>query len=785
MKKTSFLQILEELCIGLSIAIAIGADLNSPHLIFADLIPSLLSVLAASLFLIPVGLIVVWLSEFLLIRVSQFLGGDYNRSQARGLLRIYYIALILLIMPVFSYAVPGIPIFLLSTIYIWRKRLSHDSLTEGLKRRFAQLQNFVVNFGVVSFSWTLAGILGLFYIVISVGLFAEIPQPEGDEPHYLTTAYSLVVDGDFELFHNYERREYELWHTGWIQSHTKAGKEGIHQQYPMHNTGLAMLLSPAMSLALVFKTTWAVHFFTRLTMILLMVIFLALLFQVLFRLLNSAIISAGLVLLAGLTVPLLFFSYHIFTEVPVAILSLFVFAQIIREDSPKVVSRILVGLALAFMPFLSVKYIFVAASLSFIWLFREFTWGFSTKKLSYIIIPGLIVIGLYFWQTWSFFGTISPSAYYLGGSTSMFGQTYLFKVSHASSLIDQLAITGETALSFFVGQREALLFYSPWYLLSIAGLVIMWRRPELRRMAISFLVILLPFLVLYGATGFGGGHAPPARAITAIIWVFIIPIGLFFKHRQQKSGEISFGLFSFSLLIALVLILNPGFLYHDFPIPSGHIATSVSSPASPVYTWIPSVNNKHFENWLVTALWSIVYIAIPLLLLRKTGANANTGRFNWCGCSTMIFIIAVIGWALLGGMPSLERESVVDNERNISLAFEGDNQYVDPQGFWIKSNSTSVAYLVSREELTEAIVRFRTLAPNKAVIEHKSYVHVVDLVDRNLQKLSLPLGNPIHRGGLWIYRLTITSESGKPAGADAQVNDVRPLGLEVLVLDLN
>lgn len=78
----------------------------------------------------------------------------------------------------------------------------------------------------------------------------HLPGPagaQGDEPHYLLIAQSLLSDGDVDLADEYDQREYRSFFGGMLAAHTSpASPRGV--LYEVHTPGLPALLLPAYAL---------------------------------------------------------------------------------------------------------------------------------------------------------------------------------------------------------------------------------------------------------------------------------------------------------------------------------------------------------------------------------------------------------------------------------------------------------------------------------------------------------------------------------------------------------
>jgi hypothetical protein len=137
--------------------------------------------------------------------------------------------------------------------------------------------------------------------------------PEGDEPHYLMVADSLLRDGDLALERDYAEGRYAAFHDAPLAPHYRVrGKGG--EIYSLHAVGLSILILPA----------WAIAGYAGVT------VFMALLATLLARevrewvsdLTGNLRLAEAAGWLAALSPPLIHYAGLVFTEVPAAALSL-------------------------------------------------------------------------------------------------------------------------------------------------------------------------------------------------------------------------------------------------------------------------------------------------------------------------------------------------------------------------------------------------------------------------------------------------------------------------------
>ena len=780
MKKA--LIILEEIFLSFVIAASLGTWLYADSFVCGNDITYSLQSLGPAMILLAPSYLFVLLLQFLLKKTFQWADLPAERDATLARLRPLYICSVAFFNPSFSYFFIGLQLFILSLLFISFRLFTTLRSTEKGKEAWEQLENQVVSRpGRTALMVSISAFV--IYLLIISGLFSALPQPEGDEPHYITTAYSILHDGDLQLANNYQQQHFRLWHTTWIQAHTKAGKNGMSEQYSMHNIGLSLYLVPFLQTGLWLGSPAGIHFMIRLGMIILASLYIWVLFKLLLKLTGKGIISLGITLLVAFTSPVLFFSYHCFTEIAAALLLTTSFYILWRNESPAPKMRVLLGLMLGSLPWLGVKYFLLAATFVALWLVKEIEWKLDLKKALLVALPGMILGAFFFWQTYDLFGTISPSAYYLGAEASVTDQNIVFKTAGAD-LSESMAIVSQTILSYFLDQREGLLFYSPWYLLGIAGLLYMLfsGKVELRKLAFWLLILAIPFVILYGLTGFGGGHSPPSRSLMPVLFLFITPAAIMLKNGLGLLREVFSFLVLVSLALALILILNPASLYHDFHVAESGILSWFSSPLADFAKVFPSINNKHFENWNVTWIWSIFWIVLAIGFSISAGRQPK--RFSIAaGSSTLFLVLLLFILSFSIKLPPTIKERFVSARVPASISFPVENSFIDQEGFWVKTGRKQSCFLVSKEDFNILDLHLRSVVPNDVILSNGLDSRELKFVKSLRTRIEARAMGGFRVGDFFVKHFTVTSVSGNPAGLKMNNGDSRPLGVEVRLLN--
>jgi hypothetical protein len=174
--------------------------------------------------------------------------------------------------------------------------------------------------------------------------------PEGDEPHYLMVAASILEDGDLALQDDYAAGRYRAFHPGDLEPHYRVrGRDGAI--YSLHALGLSLLILPAYAaggyaaasffMALLgVATAWQVRALVRET-------------------LGDEGLADAVGWIAGVAPPLLHFAGLVFTEVPAA-LGLTI-ALRLALGPPSLARAWCGGLMLASLPWLNVRYAILSA----------------------------------------------------------------------------------------------------------------------------------------------------------------------------------------------------------------------------------------------------------------------------------------------------------------------------------------------------------------------------------------------------------------------------------------
>jgi len=175
----------------------------------------------------------------------------------------------------------------------------------------------------------------VFYL--GLGLFLPGPAgPQGDEPHYLVMAQSLMNDGDLDLQNQFRERQYAAFFAGPLDPHTSPASPA-GRLYSIHTPGLAALLLPGFA---AFGYPGARALMSALA---------ALTGVLAYRLVKESLGSTTLALAAWaaltFTPPLAFYAVAIYPEVPAALATALFLLASRRQPSRSWIAAVAVAAA--------------------------------------------------------------------------------------------------------------------------------------------------------------------------------------------------------------------------------------------------------------------------------------------------------------------------------------------------------------------------------------------------------------------------------------------------------
>jgi len=419
--------------------------------------------------------------------------------------------------------------------------------------------------------------------VLLVIFFSQPPgmsMTNGDEPHYLLQAHSLLYDHDLEVENNYANRDYLAFFNGGILDvgaylYTYNGRT-IRHHFAL---GMPLLLTPAYAIG--------GRIGVQLLLALLTAAGMSWLFLVIQQFIPSpvAFITA---LLCALTYPIVIYSHQIYPEtVIMALVALVLMLTLAASAQHRRRDALAVGLTVGVMPHFQNKFILLA----------------------------LLLYSWYLWQTrdnlrtsvrWSLPPILLLAVAHLAWAYVVYGElgwSALISPGYAR-LIDTRIDDGVLGLWF--DQEVGLFFFAPLYLLALPGAWILARCPNRRSTVLWLAIIYAGFHLLGGAYyDWPAGLSPAPRYLVPVIPILVIFVG----------GALTWLLRSRQFLQPLMLILiTVYFTYLILFVQRAYMF--------PFYLGSNSILREHFRSnqaivWLVNQLPSFL-TAIDTAYLKLT-----------------------------------------------------------------------------------------------------------------------------------------------------------------------
>ena len=341
-----------------------------------------------------------------------------------------------------------------------------------------------------------------FAFFLFVGRFLPGPAgPQGDEPHYLLIAESLIKDGDVDLKNQFDERAFSKFTSADLEPHT-APRSPKDKLYAIHTPGLAALIAPGYA-AFGFAGARAI-------VSLAMAGAVALLFLVSRSRFGEA--AANFVfLLATFASPLPIYANSVF---PDSVAPLAVAAGLACMMSMRPVLIALASAALAGLPWIHPRFLPLAALLALAISLRG---GFSLSRAAMAFGPLVVSLGLLLAHFQSLFGSASLSAAYGPGFAS---DVSLSRIPWGASAL-------------LLDRQFGLLLFSPVLLLGICGVAGLWRRDR----GIATLLVAVAGVSLATGGAFSmwwGGASAPARFLIGAMPALLLLCGAAWQESKDR-----------------------------------------------------------------------------------------------------------------------------------------------------------------------------------------------------------------------------------------------------------
>jgi len=448
----------------------------------------------------------------------------------------------------------------------------------------------------------------LFILALVVFNFGSIMMKKGgisysgDEPHFLLISHSLLKDGDFKVAANYEKKDYLAY---WPEDvllpdfHIAPQSDG----HSFHSPGLSILLLPFYAFGLLFSKG-AIFYSVRFGMSIFGSLLGIQLFLFVFQEWKNEKIAFITWLIFSFSVPIFFFSIHLYPEIILALFSLTIFRLLQFSDSWTKSKLFFIGFLLgSFLWFHAVKYIFI--------LFPFFLFALWTllkrqkvgSNIMYFLAGAILLLFLHTLFTYFAYGSLSPLSVSIKGTTT--STEFLTMVKKIFSE-GPWKVRLETLLGYFFDQRDGLLLYAPVYFFGFLGMIELGKRNRQKLLTLLFLTV--PYLLAYAYFTQRGAYAPQARTQVAIFWVMGIFLAYFLVYNAKKIFTYMFSAALFiSYFIIFVLLKNPWALYQQTTFGETQRAGELFFYGSNLHFYLPQFlpSFLKIENrgWIPNYIW--------------------------------------------------------------------------------------------------------------------------------------------------------------------------------------
>ncbi|HEY2942561.1 MAG TPA: hypothetical protein VGN09_09020 [Vicinamibacteria bacterium] len=375
--------------------------------------------------------------------------------------------------------------------------------------------------------WLLLPAAFAVYAAVATRVQSQV-GPEGDEPHYLMVADSLLRDHDVSLERDYAEGRYRVFHPGDLAPHYRVrGRHG--QIFSLHAVGLSVLILPAYALG----GYPAASFF--------MALLAALLARevretaLAWRFGEAAAEAAGWAV--ALSPPLIHYAGLIFTEVPAALAVAMALRRGRDLSAARTADVVLLGAALAVLPWLNVRYAVLAGLL----LLFALT-GRPSRRVVAVVLAfvAAAAVGLAVYHE-ALYGFWDPRRVY-GRRPEL-----------------SLATVPEGVPGLLLDQEFGLLVYAPVFALAFPGCALLFGRS--RRGALAAGALIVATLLLAGSWPmWRGGWNPPARFLVPVLPALALGLAASFQRGITSASALLLG---WSVWLGLAGGFEPRLVHRD------------------------------------------------------------------------------------------------------------------------------------------------------------------------------------------------------------------------------
>jgi hypothetical protein len=674
---------------------------------------------------------------------------------------------------------------------LWERQIKQPSQNPVLAKKWESIQQRIFRPKRMSRFVLILSIC--LYILYASGVIFPAHPITGDEPHYLLITKSLISDGDINLFNNYRDKDYLQFYPGELESHARPGKKGPGYEYSKHTPGLPLLLVPSYFIGeklggIVSQLTHDPAHQQQILIFALNVsmgLIAALLCWIFFLFARDFAKNQNVALLSWfiftMTSPLVFYSHLIYPEIPASLIMIVILYRILMSKYLSSFTFLWVGLGIALLPWLGIKYIILCVGLFGIVVFNF--WRSDRKRVKNILLlitPLLLSAGFYLFYLWSLYGNIWPSSVYKGYLSS--GPSLSLAIFHFkfSEFI-------RCSLSYLFDQSVGIFPYSPIYMIFFPGVILSFVRKK--RQALPLLGMFLLYWGFCSLAYYWGGYCPPGRPLLPVLFIMALFVaGALAWGKNKYSVSIYRALLFLSLGITFLCAKDPKLLYQEFLsvfVVQGetysNLMNSFSNSVVNLRILVASLVNKDHLMWTPLIFWLMGFILICLLFLRKEKRNIYANGDLRKPVIAVFFISALLIAYTFFDI-HLNKAYLFKN-KPYKLYFQDTNNFgQELVGFWTRGQMATEILIKTDFDVSNIKVKLSSPIPGKATIRVGRSRQSVPRSRIEGQKKTLtfpsPVGFPLRDG--YLYSIRAQEDSGfYPYRLNPRIQDNRFLGVYV------
>jgi hypothetical protein len=493
-------------------------------------------------------------------------------------------------------------------------------------------------------------------------------------------------------------------------------------------------------------------------------------------------------LVVALIVPLLFYSFQIYPELPAALFLLHAFRKLVLDPLPSRLGVLGAGLALAALPWLHQKYSVVAFALAlygasrFVRSERKGAIRLEPGKLALLALPLLFSAFSVFLYNHALTGSLSPTA--------------TFQAAGRSSFEPHAFLKGLLGLLF--DRENGLFVFAPLYLLALVGLPALARRQS--RLLKPFALVVFSYLFVISSFPYWpGAVSTMGRYILSVLPLLALPLS-FSIARARRDGVVA-GVAA--VLLAGSLAVSWSFVQDLVPSYQPMLLWERALYCDPVL-YLPSFLSEgflgsgpgHYPKLLAELLVALVLVYwLGGRVAREERVDGDQRFASGAALGAGAFLAGIVVLAgVLEHFPGnrTEKEKPVFRDTRVldsglEVSVDGEHGF-EGEGVWVPGGGETRFLVLSRRSLHTLDLELRNgPAENRVeVVERGGNEAAFDLPALGPHARTIFLRRPLRfdgpKGERFLYLFTVHSRGFfVPADSDSRNDDRRKLGTYVRV----